>query len=573
MSIWTSVCLSVYKVFSSIANALSGVLIAPIPSLPATFVNNNKPLAKTVRGLQDVSTLPRLQITSSPTTVGTAAKKSPPQNQGYRFNTIAMSTGQNFETSGQDNDIEKWIIDNFPHKRPDKRVASITSLSSSSSCEMYTDSDMSDEQQETEVDFPRLALPKPTHKVINVIMRKLEVNLRFAAFMQCNGGNTSNASSTNTIRSQHSNRKPSQRAGKRKLGSDYNLPPNDNDEEDNPNKRRRGSLATVASSDTSTRFACPFYKHEPHRFRNRRTCPGPGWPTVHRMKEHLYRAHAQSIYCPRCYATFDADTDLSTHLRSAQCQVSDPQPIEGIDRETLKALHKRSPAFRLEEDKWRDVYRHLFPDVAVEDIPSPCTYFSIPNTSIHNLTWHIVYTTSSPSDSSRLFRRALLRRVHQELVTTATHLPSPAEQRLLQQVASIVRRCEKELLNTFDAESIAVPALMDRRASDTSTLSNVSAQETTTPGDTTPVPAYSGHLGLGSQGQEGVSVGGGDETWREQSGYAERTVHPTFAWDPQLLTQDSIVGWMDLGSVFPPPPDDTCAESFVDFNTAMWTRQ
>jgi hypothetical protein len=69
---------------------------------------------------------------------------------------------------------------------------------------------------------------------------------------------------------------------------------------------------------------------------------------------------------------FDADVDLSNHLRSAQCPVTEPQPIEGIDRETLKALRKRSPALRLEEDKWRDVYHLLFPEVALEDIPSPC---------------------------------------------------------------------------------------------------------------------------------------------------------------------------------------------------------
>jgi hypothetical protein len=366
----------VYKTLSSLANASLDVLIAPIPSLPVTFIANNKALVKTLRGFQDVSTLPRLQITSSPTNVSTAAKKNLQHNQNNGFNTTPTVAGQNIEPglSEQDNDIEKWIRDNLPHKRPDKRVASITSLSSTSSCEMYTDSDMSDEQQGTKVDFSRPALPRSTHKIIDFIMRKLEVNLRFAALMQCNGGNTSNASSINAPRSQQSNRKPSQRAGKRKLGSDDTFPPNndEDDEENSPNKRRRGSLATLESSDTSSRFACPFYKHEPLRFCNRRTCPGPGWPTVHRMKEHLYRAHAQSIYCPRCYATFDTDTDLSTHLRSAQCSVSAPQSIEGIDRETLKALHKRSPAFRLEEDKWRDVYRHLFPDVEIEDIPSPC---------------------------------------------------------------------------------------------------------------------------------------------------------------------------------------------------------
>jgi hypothetical protein len=73
---------------------------------------------------------------------------------------------------------------------------------------------------------------------------------------------------------------------------------------------------------------------------------------------------------------FDGDGDLANHLRSEPgsepCHLSAPQPIDGIDRETLTKLHKRSSASRLEEDKWRDTYQLLFPDVAEADIPSPC---------------------------------------------------------------------------------------------------------------------------------------------------------------------------------------------------------
>lgn len=31
-------------------------------------------------------------------------------------------------------------------------------------------------------------------------------------------------------------------------------------------------------------FACPFYKHNPERYETSRTCCGPGWATVHRVK-------------------------------------------------------------------------------------------------------------------------------------------------------------------------------------------------------------------------------------------------------------------------------------------------
>ena len=36
--------------------------------------------------------------------------------------------------------------------------------------------------------------------------------------------------------------------------------------------------------ETNSRFACPFFKHNPHRYMGNRTCAGPGWTTTHRVK-------------------------------------------------------------------------------------------------------------------------------------------------------------------------------------------------------------------------------------------------------------------------------------------------
>lgn len=230
---------------------------------------------------------------------------------------------------------------------------------------MYTSTEESDDEEEADSTKIRYSLPKSMLKTIAITMREIEATLSYAAYIQCQGGSESTGYTNTTSTPSQESRQTFQNNRKRKSRSD------DHDEE-GANKRRRGSLVTVDSSEIGVRFACPFYKHDPNRYRNQRTCPGPGWQTVHRMKEHLYRAHTQSIYCPRCYSMFDTENDLSNHLRSQQCQVSVPQPIEGIDRETLKTLRKRSPALRLEEDKWRDAYSLLFPDVAEEDIPSPC---------------------------------------------------------------------------------------------------------------------------------------------------------------------------------------------------------
>lgn len=59
------------------------------------------------------------------------------------------------------------------------------------------------------------------------------------------------------------------------------------------------------------------------------------------------------------------------------------------------------------------------------------------------------YDGDSPSEESRRFRRELLRRIQHELQTTAEHTNAPVEQNLLRQVASIIRRCEIQLLNDF----------------------------------------------------------------------------------------------------------------------------
>lgn len=32
------------------------------------------------------------------------------------------------------------------------------------------------------------------------------------------------------------------------------------------------------------RFACPYYKHDPGKYRQERTCCGPGWQDLHRLK-------------------------------------------------------------------------------------------------------------------------------------------------------------------------------------------------------------------------------------------------------------------------------------------------
>lgn len=55
---------------------------------------------------------------------------------------------------------------------------------------------------------------------------------------------------------------------------------NDESNEQKPNKKR----TKTDGDDNRRKFACPFFKHDPIRYKSHRTCVGPGWHEIHRVK-------------------------------------------------------------------------------------------------------------------------------------------------------------------------------------------------------------------------------------------------------------------------------------------------
>jgi hypothetical protein len=50
-------------------------------------------------------------------------------------------------------------------------------------------------------------------------------------------------------------------------------------------KTRRGSShAFLAGNNDNRKFACPYFKRNPKKYRKWTSCPGPGWEEVHRVK-------------------------------------------------------------------------------------------------------------------------------------------------------------------------------------------------------------------------------------------------------------------------------------------------
>lgn len=209
------------------------------------------------------------------------------------------------------------------------------------------------------------------------------------------------------------------------------------------------------------------------------------------------------------------------------------------------------------------IFRHLVSD--------PVVIFTC-----HILTI-IVYNVDAPSEESRRFRLELLRRVQQELTSTAEQLSGPVQQQLLQQVASIIRRCEEDLLNSFDATNLAVPVLSYRRASDTSTLSTVSGQHT--PQNPTLMNGNLGPPGSTARLQYPVP----DTTYADSFTWPEEPSHQRVAleqqgrfrsvmWDqPQSL--DPIAEWIDIDAMIPPTINACGNGHYEDFSVATWSQQ
>lgn len=95
----------------------------------------------------------------------------------------------------------------------------------------------------------------------------------------------------------------------------------------------------------------------------------------------MYRRHSALIRCARCGDVFEEDSALQDHYRlpeRCEIQVGGLEP-EGLTKEQEKALRKRKKLVS-EEEKWRDMYRIIFPATGGDDrdindeIPSPCQF-------------------------------------------------------------------------------------------------------------------------------------------------------------------------------------------------------
>ncbi|KPM40616.1 hypothetical protein AK830_g5932 [Neonectria ditissima] len=218
--------------------------------------------------------------------------------------------------------------------------------------------------------------------------KKRIVESLMAAIVECiekkletleDGGDGGNPRSPPSSSGFRSGKRTSQAAGQKRQHrrDDGGDDENDGDDDDGSRKNKNTKKAKTMNDDTRLRFACPYYKRDPQRFKDHRTCLGPGWTDVHRVKEHLRRSHSLPPHqCHRCCRYFDKDDQLKSHQRSAEpCPIKDPKTVcrnltDGYDQEQGKKLQKRVQ--KTSEEKWKEWYCILFEvDLDSSDIPSP----------------------------------------------------------------------------------------------------------------------------------------------------------------------------------------------------------
>lgn len=147
---------------------------------------------------------------------------------------------------------------------------------------------------------------------------------------------------------------------------------NDCGEPEQPHIRRR--------SNDMLRLACPFYVRYPDNFNLAKSCTGLGFDTVSRLKEHIYRCHAQArtVTCPRCQTRFDDQKSMNTHLKELKmCKIveKDRQDtvIEVVSDDAMRLLRSRKGSkHQSNEDRWYDIWNTLFPDDCMPQ--SPCKW-------------------------------------------------------------------------------------------------------------------------------------------------------------------------------------------------------
>ncbi|KAH7399881.1 hypothetical protein BKA64DRAFT_467995 [Cadophora sp. MPI-SDFR-AT-0126] len=204
------------------------------------------------------------------------------------------------------------------------------------------------------------------------------------------------------------------------------------------------------SLDVSPRkFACPYFRQNPIKHTKFRSCAGPGFDSIHRVKEHVLRQHRIPVHCHRCYEVFKTEMNLVAHQRlPSPCEVKTPKLLEGCTKEQERLLRKRNRGLRSDEDKWREIFKCLFPDYNDDMIPTP--FYDGEEIAA----WESRRDTEF-SQYEEFLARELPLVVRQQLEDAFRAAARPLENELRSQLVDIVRDAQSTLFRSFRQTTVS----------------------------------------------------------------------------------------------------------------------
>ena len=130
-------------------------------------------------------------------------------------------------------------------------------------------------------------------KIVGDMMRLFLLNLDQSVHMiicqneaaECICGSRGSAPSGSASASEQ----PSSKGGKRKAGGQDRGMNDSGDDEDGIQERPTKVPRRDDDDSPIAKLACPYYKYNPRKYRHAKTCSGPGWQTVHRVKYASYQ--------------------------------------------------------------------------------------------------------------------------------------------------------------------------------------------------------------------------------------------------------------------------------------------
>jgi hypothetical protein len=174
------------------------------------------------------------------------------------------------------------------------------------------------------------------------------------------------------------------------------------------------------------------------------------------------------IHCIRCFKEFPTKNDHRNHqLADDFCGVTRTKPtFVGFNEEQEEKLRSRKQKTKDVVERWKDVYRILFPDDDERSMPSPCKSFIYFNAVQFTDRKHPDHDT--PNISIEQYNSLIQRRVHEELIGYDKHqrqiLPVLIQSKLgnigdnenssSAILTSVIEECLSEALNDYHLSSI-----------------------------------------------------------------------------------------------------------------------